>query len=51
MPSLVDLSADMRASDRAYIDYVSGLDFDQLAEEIDFVLEALPEAVQRLRTA
>jgi uncharacterized damage-inducible protein DinB len=37
MPSLADLSADMRANDRSYIDYVSGLDCDQLAEEIDFV--------------
>jgi uncharacterized damage-inducible protein DinB len=36
MPTLSDLSADMRASDREYVDYVSGLDSDQLAEQIDF---------------
>jgi uncharacterized damage-inducible protein DinB len=36
MPALVDLSADMRCSDREYVDYVSGLDCDDLAERIDF---------------
>lgn len=36
MPTLADLSADMRASDREYVDYVSTLDNDQLAERIDF---------------
>lgn len=36
MPALEDLSADIRASDREYVDYVSTLDRDQLAEEIDF---------------
>jgi uncharacterized damage-inducible protein DinB len=36
MPTLEDLSADIRASDREYIDYVSGLDPDRLAERIDF---------------
>jgi uncharacterized damage-inducible protein DinB len=36
MPTLEDLSADFRASDREYIDYVSTLDRDQLAERIDF---------------
>jgi uncharacterized damage-inducible protein DinB len=36
MPTLEDLSADIRASDREYIDYVSALDRDQLAERIDF---------------
>ena len=36
MPTLEDLSADIRASDREYVNYVSTLDRDQLAEEIDF---------------
>jgi uncharacterized damage-inducible protein DinB len=36
MPPLEDLSADIRKSDREYIDYVSALDRDQLAERIDF---------------
>jgi uncharacterized damage-inducible protein DinB len=37
MPTLDDLSADIRRSDREYIDYVSALDGDQLAERIDFI--------------
>lgn len=36
MPTLEDLSADIKKSDREYIDYVSALDRDQLAERIDF---------------
>ena len=36
MPALEDLSADIRTSDREYVDYVSALDRDQLAERIDF---------------
>jgi uncharacterized damage-inducible protein DinB len=36
LPALKDLSADIRKSDREYIDYVSALDRDQLAEQIDF---------------
>lgn len=36
MPTLEDLSADMRASDREYIDYVSSLDDALLQERIDF---------------
>jgi uncharacterized damage-inducible protein DinB len=36
MPTLEDLSADIRTSDREYIEYVSALDRDQLAETIDF---------------
>ncbi|WP_158933129.1 DinB family protein [Acidisphaera sp. S103] len=36
MPTLLDLSADIRKSDQAYIDYVSALERDQLAERIDF---------------
>jgi len=36
MPSLAELSADIRKSDREYIDYVSALDRAQLLERIDF---------------
>ncbi|CAN7731963.1 DinB family protein [Variovorax sp. LjRoot290] len=36
MPTLEDLSADLRRSDQEYIDYVSTLDLAQLAERIDF---------------
>jgi uncharacterized damage-inducible protein DinB len=36
MPALKDLSADIRKSDREYVDYVSALDGEQLAERIDF---------------
>ena len=36
MPTLKDLSADIRASDREYIEYVSTLDGAQSAEQIDF---------------
>ena len=36
MPSLDELSADIRASDQEYLEYVSGLDRDRLEEEIDF---------------
>lgn len=36
MPRLEDLSADIRTSDREYVDYVSKLDRDQLAARIDF---------------
>ena len=36
LPTLEDLSADIRASDREYVDYVSALGHDQLAERIDF---------------
>jgi uncharacterized damage-inducible protein DinB len=37
MPTLEDLSAQIRETDREYIDYVSGLDREQLAETIDFM--------------
>jgi len=37
MPALEDLSADIRKSDREYVDYVSQLDRGQLDERIDFV--------------
>lgn len=36
MPTLEDLSADIRTSDREYVDYVSTLDRGQLAEQINF---------------
>jgi uncharacterized damage-inducible protein DinB len=36
MPTLEDLSADIRKSDREYIEYVAVLDRGQLAEQIDF---------------
>jgi uncharacterized damage-inducible protein DinB len=36
MPKLEQLSADMRSSDRQYVDYVSALDRGQLTEQIDF---------------
>ena len=36
MPTLENLSADIRASDREYLDYVAALDREQLAERIDF---------------
>jgi uncharacterized damage-inducible protein DinB len=36
LPTLQDLSAEIRASDQEYIDYVSALDQDSLAERIDF---------------
>ena len=36
MPTLERLSADMRASDREFVAYVSALDRRQLAEQIDF---------------
>jgi len=36
LPMLEDLSADIRRSDRDYIDYVSALSPEQLAERIDF---------------
>jgi len=36
MPTLEELSTDLRRSDQEYADYVSTLDPDQLAERIDF---------------
>lgn len=36
MPRLEDLSADIRTSDREYVDYVTTLDRVQLADQIDF---------------
>jgi uncharacterized damage-inducible protein DinB len=35
-PALEQLSADLRISDREYIDYVAALDRDRLTEQIDF---------------
>jgi len=37
MPTLEALSEDIRKSDRGFIEYVSTLNHDQLAERIDFV--------------
>ena len=37
MPTLENLSADIRRSDREYVDYVAALNRGQLAEQIDFV--------------
>lgn len=36
MPTLEELAADIRASDREYVDYVTTLDRNRLAERIDF---------------
>lgn len=36
MPKLEELSADIRTSDREYVDYVATLNPDQLADRIDF---------------
>jgi uncharacterized damage-inducible protein DinB len=36
LPTLEDLSTDIRAGDREYVDYVSALDPDELVEQIDF---------------
>lgn len=37
LPTLTTLAADVKASDREYIDYVASLQPDQLAERIDFM--------------
>lgn len=37
MPTLADLSADIRASDRRYVRYVAALDCGLMADRIDFV--------------
>lgn len=48
MPSLDDLAADMRASDREYVDYVSALGHDELAERIDFTFtDGAPASMTR----
>lgn len=48
LPTLEDLSAAIRKSDQEYIDYVSGLDRDQLAEQIDFAFtEGTPGRMSR----
>jgi uncharacterized damage-inducible protein DinB len=36
MPALAALAADIRASDRDYVDYVARLDAEALAEQVDF---------------
>lgn len=48
MPTLEALSADMRASDREYVDYVSTFDSGQLAERIDFTFtDGAPASMSR----
>jgi uncharacterized damage-inducible protein DinB len=48
MPTLEDLSADIRKSDREYIDYVAALDRGQLAEQIDFAFtDGVPGRMSR----
>jgi uncharacterized damage-inducible protein DinB len=48
MPTLKDLSADIRKSDREYIDYVTALGRDQLAERIDFAFtDGVPGRMSR----
>lgn len=48
LPTLEALSADIRRSDREYVDYVSALDRDQLAERIDFTFtDGLPGRMSR----
>jgi uncharacterized damage-inducible protein DinB len=48
LPTLEDLSADMRKNDRDYIDYVGELDPVQLAEQIDFAFtDRLPGRISR----
>lgn len=48
LPTLEDLSADIRTSDREYIDYVATLDRSQLAEQIDFAFtDGVPGRMSR----
>jgi uncharacterized damage-inducible protein DinB len=48
MPPLEALSADIRTSDREYIDYVAGLDPGQLTEPIDFAFtDGVPGRMSR----
>lgn len=48
MPALEDLSADIRKSDREYIDYVAVLDPGQLEEQIDFAFtDGVPGRMSR----
>ena len=48
MPTLENLSADLRESDREYVAYVSGLDADRLAERIDFAFtDGAPGSLSR----
>lgn len=48
LPTLGVLSAQMRASDREYVDYVSALDGAQLAERIEFTFtDGAPGAMTR----
>jgi uncharacterized damage-inducible protein DinB len=48
MPTLEDLSTDIRTSDREYVDYVSALDHHLLAERIDFTFtDGAPGSMSR----
>jgi uncharacterized damage-inducible protein DinB len=48
MPTLAELAADMRRSDREYIDYVSGIDRAHLSERIDFTFtDSAPGSMTR----
>jgi uncharacterized damage-inducible protein DinB len=49
LPTLEDLSADMRKNDQDYIDYVGELDSPQLAEQIDFAFTEASRAACRER--
>jgi uncharacterized damage-inducible protein DinB len=49
MPTLEGLSADLRRSDRQYVEYVSTLDREQLAEQIDFALPTARPVACRAR--
>ncbi len=48
MPTLEDLSAGIRQSDREYLDYVPGLSGEQMAEQIDFTFtDGAPGSMSR----
>jgi uncharacterized damage-inducible protein DinB len=48
LPTLEELSADIRKSDREYIDYVALLDPGQLAEQVDFAFtDGVPGRMSR----
>jgi uncharacterized damage-inducible protein DinB len=48
VPTLEELSADIKKSDREYIDYVAVIDRDELAEQIDFAFtDGIPGRMSR----
>jgi uncharacterized damage-inducible protein DinB len=48
MPTLEELAADIRSSDREYVGYVDALDSGQLAERIDFTFtDGAPDCMSR----